>query len=70
VGRLSVAKKIRVKDDKKGWVEIGTLSKNELCRGIQQLMTEGQRRGIQFEQVAIQYGNLLASLDACEVVYK
>ena len=67
---MSTAKKIRVYDDKKGWIEIGNLSKNELCRGIQQLMTEGQKAGMMFEQTALAYGNLLASLDACEVSYK
>jgi len=67
---MSTAKKIRVHDDKKGWVEIGTLSKNELCRGIAQLMKEGQQIKAAADFVAIKYANHMASIDACEVEYK
>lgn len=67
---MSTAKKIKVLDDKKGWVEIGSLSKNELCRGVQQLMAEGQHVKSAADYLALQYANHLASLDACEVTYK
>lgn len=63
---LSTAKKIKVLDDKKGWIEIGNLSKNELCRGIQQLMKDGQQAKAMLDFVSIQYLNHMASIDASE----
>lgn len=70
MGRLSTAKKIKVLDDKKGWIEIGKLSKNELCRGVQQLMREGQHIKAAADFLALQYANHLASLDASGVKYE
>lgn len=56
------AKKIKVLDDKKGWVEIGTLSKNELCRGIKSLMAEGQKITAERDAFAIAYQNHILSI--------
>ena len=61
---MSKAKKIKVIDDKKGLVEIGTLSKNELCRGVESLMTQGQQLQRQLIATSNTYGNHLASWDA------
>lgn len=60
----SSAKKIKVLDDKKGWIEIGTMSKNELCRGVQSLMREGQKIAQERNNIAITYANHIASIDA------
>lgn len=60
----SSAKKIKVMDEKKGLVEIGKLSKNELCRGIQSLIQEGQKNNMRFHMLGNQYANHLASFDA------
>ena len=64
------AKKYKVLDNKKGWVEIGSLSKNELCRGVADMMKQGQQMKLQIDSISTIYANHLASLDACEVVYK
>jgi hypothetical protein len=64
------AKKYKVLDNKKGWVEIGSLSKNELCRGVKDLMDEGQQTKARLDLIQMVYMNHLASLAACEVVYK
>lgn len=60
----SSAKKIKVLDDKKGWVEIGSLSKNELCRGVKELMIEGQKLQNALNYGAFAYNNHMASWDA------
>jgi len=64
------AKKYKVYDDKKGWIEIGTLSKNELCRDVKSLMDEGKKTKNMLAVIDMAYANHLASLDACEVSYK
>lgn len=56
------AKKIKVYDDKKGMVEIGTLSKNELCRGIRDLMHEGQKLAFERDMFAMAYQNHILSI--------
>jgi hypothetical protein len=63
------AKKIKVLDDKKGWIEIGELSKNELCRGVADMMKQAQQMKLQIDSISTIYGNHLASLDACDVLY-
>jgi hypothetical protein len=63
------AKKIKVLDDKKGWIEIGSLSKNELCRGVADMMKQGQQAKLTLDSLSMSYANHLASLDACEVTY-
>jgi len=64
------AKKYKVYDDKKGWIEIGTLSKNELCRGVADMMEQAKKMKFQIDAISLSYANHLASLDACEVEYK
>lgn len=59
---VSSAKKIKVHDNKKGWVEIGTLSKNELCRGVQSLMREGQKIALERNMVAQTWQNHILSI--------
>jgi hypothetical protein len=56
------AKKIKVLDNKKGWIEIGTLSKNELCRGVKSLMDEGQKLALERDFVALMYQNHILSI--------
>lgn len=60
---MSSAKKIKVQDDKKGWVEIGTLSKNELCRGVRDLMIQGQQLQNNLINISNTYANHMASWD-------
>ncbi len=55
-------KKIRVHDDKKGFIEIGTLSKNELCRGVKQLMDEQKKLIMDREYVLLMYVNHMLSI--------
>lgn len=64
------AKKIKVLDDKKGWIEIGSLSKNELCRGVADMMQQANKMKLALDGVQLAYANHLASLDACEIEYK
>jgi hypothetical protein len=39
-------KKIKIKHEKKGDIELGELSKNELCRGVADMMQELQKAHI------------------------
>lgn len=55
-------KKIKVLDNKKGWIEIGTLSKNELCRGVKSLMDEGQKLALERDSIALVYQNHILSI--------
>lgn len=55
------AKKVKVMHDKKGVVELGSLSKNELCRGVADLMEEHAK--IQ-QALNMVIGNMFASADA------
>lgn len=61
------AKKIKVLDDKKGWIEIGTLSKNELCRGVKTLMDDNKKLNEIINIGVIAFQNLQASIDAMSV---
>jgi|OM-RGC.v1.034852888 hypothetical protein len=56
------AKKIKVLDNKKGWIEIGTLSKNELCRGVKSLMDEGQKLALERDAIGMIYQNHMLSI--------
>lgn len=57
------AKEITVMHQKKGPVKLGSLSVNELCRTVYQLMQEKSLIHQELQYVSMMYGNHLASMD-------
>lgn len=55
------AKSIKINHATKGVVELGSLSKNELCRGVSDLLQENQKIQMALNVIV---GNIQASADA------